>query len=280
MSLCKILCQRNSNVFLQVLVPEFKCRFSVNAWMPVLEFTCLCASLYARVHMPVLCERVNASVGIHMSLCKFLCQSSYASFVWMGECQCWNSPLFMQVLMPEFRWQFRVNASAGIHMALCKFLCQSSFSFPELWCVKRIHSYSPLVQFAFSDSSMLNYCTWQSCHPVSCFIQKGSVYYLRFIYSVSCLFLLLCIYRATDAIDYLCLVDQSVKGIICACPLSSLSELLINATPIPAQHRRLQACWGWWLMKCMAIRFWVCLAAEVLVSDLSLMQQGILTSHF
>ena len=196
--------------------------------MPVLEFTSLYASSYARVQMTVQSE-----------------------------------------------W---VNASAGIHMALCKFLCQSSFSFPELWCVKRIHSYSPLVQFAFSDSTMLNYCTWQSCRPVSCFIQKGSVYYLLFIYSVSCLFLLLC--RATDAVDYLCLVDQSVKGVICACPLSSLSELLINATPIPAQHRRLQACWDWWLMKCVAIRFWVCLAAEVLVSDLSLMQQGILTSYF
>ena len=82
------------------------------------------------------------------------------------------------------------------------------------------------------------------------------------------------------AVDYLCLVGQFVKGVTCACPLSSLSELLINATPIPAQHGRLQTCWDWWLLKGMAIRFWVCLAAEVLVSDLLLMQQGILTSYF
>lgn len=189
MSLCKVLCQRNSNVFLQVLVPEFRCRFSLNGWMPVLEFTCLCANSCARVHMPVLCERVNASGGIHMSLCKFVCQSSYASSVWMGEYQCWNSPLFMQVIMPEFRWQFRVNGWMPMLEFTC--LCVSSCA--------RVHSasqncgvskgYSPLVQFAFLNSKMLNYCRWQSCHLVSCFIQKGSVYYLLFIYSVSCLFI-------------------------------------------------------------------------------------------
>lgn len=150
----------NSHVFVQILVPEFTCQFCVNGWMPVVEFTCLCASSYARVPMPVLCEWVNTNVGIHLSLCKLLCQSSDDSSEWMP--------------MLEFT-------------CLCVSSCARVHSASQNCGVSK--GYSPLVQFAFLNSKMLNYCRWQSCHLVSCFIQKGSVYYLLFIYSVSCLFI-------------------------------------------------------------------------------------------
>ena len=62
------LCQYwNLDVLVQDLVPE--------------EFKCLFAGSCTRVQMPVQCEWVNASAGIHMSLCKFVCQSSHASSV-------------------------------------------------------------------------------------------------------------------------------------------------------------------------------------------------------
>ena len=121
----------NSHVFVQILVPEFTCQFCVNGWMPVVEFTCLCA-----IRMP-----------------EFLCQFCVNGWIPMLEFTSLYASYYARVQMTvQSEW---VNANAGIHMPLCKFLCQSSFSFPELWCVKRIQPTCPVCFFKFQNVELL-----------------------------------------------------------------------------------------------------------------------------